>query len=40
MKQCYLIVRNITKNTENENLKIVKTKNGSIMHLVNVWFVV
>ena len=40
MKQRYLVVWNIRKNTENKNLKIVKTKNGRIMLLVNVWFVV
>ena len=40
MKQRYLVVWNIRKNTENKNLKIVKTKNGKIMLLVNVWFVV
>ena len=40
MKQRYLVVWNIRKNTENKNLKIVKTKNGRIMLLVNVWFVI
>ena len=39
MKQRYLVVWNIRKNTENKNLKIVKTKNGKML-LVNVWFVV
>ena len=37
MKQRYLVVWNIRKNTENKNLKIVKTKNGKML-LVNVWF--
>ena len=40
MKQCYIIVWNIRKHTENNNLKIVKTKIGRIMLLVNVSFVV
>ena len=33
MKQCYLFVRNVEKNTESKNPNPVKTKNGRIMLL-------
>ena len=34
IKQCYLISLKCRKNTESKNAKVVRTKNGRIMHLL------
>ena len=37
-KQCCLIDWRVQKNTESENLKVKRTKNGRIIKMWSVWY--